>query len=87
MAQSIMLSSTRAYNTNGAAAIDQHTDAPSRLRKRAKTKERLGLGVGSAYNKLMTAIGTHKGVGAVYNYTMSQQQEKRFGQYTSPGGM
>ena len=46
-----------------------------------------GLGVGGALNQLQTAVGKSKGVGAVYNYSMSQKQEKRFGQYTSPGGM
>ena len=87
MAQSIMLSSTRAYNTSGASAIDQYSDAPGRLKRKAKTKERLGLGVSGAYNKLLSSVGSGKGVGAVYNYSMSQQREKRFGQYTSPGGL
>jgi hypothetical protein len=87
MPQSIMLSSTRSYNTSGFDAINQYEDAPTRLKRKAKSRERLGLGVGAAYNKLLTSIGQHKGVGAVYNYNMSQKREKRFGQFTSPGGM
>lgn len=60
------------------------------LKQKAKRKSILGearLAVGGSLNRLLPSVGTSQGVGSVHNYSMSQSQTRRFGKYTSPGGM